>query len=163
MKSYLEGLDEGHSLLILDHTPLDKQLPNLRIVNLFPLCIVRVFDDLDASILPLREIRSNIDPDCLGLLGVVRSLSTFTLVHLLQQGQFSISESLGSVAQVNAGVNSCPVNGLGVFGPESELNGSGLFENGGPDVFGEVGSDGENEESSNADPPLDEVVVHANI
>ena len=42
------------------------------------------------------------------------------------------------------------------------LDGTGFFEES-PDVFGEVGRDGEDEEGGDADPPLDEGAVHAEV
>lgn len=43
------------------------------------------------------------------------------------------------------------------------MHGLGLLEDGRPDVFGEVGRDGCDEEDGDADPPSDEFPVHADI
>ena len=55
------------------------------------------------------------------------------------------------------------VDGFGWSRPKGNLDWRGIAEDGRPDVFGEMWSDGRGQECSGTDPIMDQITMHANV
>ena len=162
---HLERLHEGHCPFVLEQTGFPKKLSNPDVIHRLVNLRVRVLDCLHTLILPGWELRGNVDPHTLRLLGVKRCRLALILAlgEFLQKRRFRVSNPFDRLAHVCDGFNYGPVDRFIGSRPESQLNRCRFFENGCPDVFCEVRRDGRGEKSGTTDPVEDELGMHANI
>ena len=125
--SYLKQLNERHRSLILQQTILLKESPDFGIIYLLRFAIVRPLDRIYTLILPLREPTSDIDPNRLGPLRIIRG--ALPSAHLLDKHQLGITNRLDRPPHVISSFDRSGVHRRRRCWPQRALDRVGFAQN----------------------------------